>query len=239
MKPRAFTLIELLVVIAIIGILAALLLPVLSRVKASAKRTTCMNDLRQINLGLRMYADDSSDNTPHISGTNILNWIGYKASVKSYMNLKGTNLFACPADTFYYDYPNYALHPNLGPADKVYVPKSFHEQPIADYSSYVFNAGNTVSNRITGQTFPGISGRNLSSIKDPSKTALVYEYSAMVGFSWHQPLRPPANEFGVNNAMSEMSFVDGHVNYIKIYWNGGWAFNYDPPDGYDYKWSGD
>ena len=69
MKPtikfnRAFTLVELLVVIAIIGILAALLLPVLSAAKDKAKRTTCMNNLRQINLGIRMYSDDSSDVSP-------------------------------------------------------------------------------------------------------------------------------------------------------------------------------
>src|ERR1035438_6297088 len=61
---RAFTLIELLVVIAIIGILAALLLPVLSGVKNKGKQTTCLNNLRQISLGIRMYCDDSSDASP-------------------------------------------------------------------------------------------------------------------------------------------------------------------------------
>ena len=60
MKARsAFTLLELLVVIGIVAILAALLLPALSRARESARRTVCASNLKQLGLSFRMYADES------------------------------------------------------------------------------------------------------------------------------------------------------------------------------------
>lgn len=235
---RGFTLVELLVVIAIIGILAALLLPVLRGAHDRARRTQCLNNLGQVNLAVHLYAVNNDDTLPAEAGLCAKSYatndfaIYFKHLVKGCVGLKGTSsaqdkLFACPSDTFYYDMLN-------SPSFWNYEDRSAHGLSDSDYSSYGFNGGNGYDNSL-----PGVFGMKLASIRIPTKTMLVAELSAFAPWSWHQPTKIPDGEVGVNDAKNILGFADGHVDYVEIYCDGNHvSFFYDPPGGYEYKWSG-
>lgn len=103
-KIRGFTLIELLVVVAIIAIIAGILMPALSRARESARRTTCMNNLKQLYLGVKMYAEDWDGWSPMPA-----RWFDYNAGIMKYVQqgkyltystvqeARSKSVFMCPS----------------------------------------------------------------------------------------------------------------------------------------------
>jgi len=167
-RSKGFTLIELLVVIAIIAILAAILLPVLSRAQEQARKATCLANLKQIGLATIMYCQDYDDRLPPVppdywkkdklryypSGNVYGDEYGPFGKVAKAGYIKSLDVFICPSIP-YNDYPVKAI--------SSYLPLFYTPGPLA----YPYGC----------DTIYSYNGR-LNGTWEPSSPSLPYKTSA-------------------------------------------------------------
>lgn len=237
---RAFTLIELLVVIAIIAILAAILLPVLSRAKQTALKAQCISNFKQLQLCYRMYIDDNNDCLPEnfLSGGVSNSWVVGDAQTdyntfnirhaSIYPYNQNPKIYVCPAANYSIPVSTFGAYDDFGRALKLNQLVPLTRTCSVEYSmgGNSFNSASGpwyVSSTVTFNTYQKLS--SIQATRLATKIAFVDESIGTVddGVFAMWPMNSGQNYWwnlptSHHDNGAVFGFADCHVEYHK--WHG-------------------
>ena len=228
-----FTLIELLVVIAIIAILAAILFPVFAQAREKARQTSCLSNIKQIGLGLMMYAQDYDEQFPRSDYT----------APSPPLNPSATGAFAARVN--HYKWQAWVL-PYIKNTQIFFCPSRTRDEVAWSTNGEVKGNGYALNLSISGRPIaaggenPGFLGGGLPGINTPAETYLLQELRNQVSFSscstsgcaagatlypaarqdsWAAYLTPGGVVNKANAPHSDgfnFTYCDGHAKYLNV-----------------------